>query len=150
MSSKTIKSSILKVSNKSATERLNETLARTKSKVQFMLPSSKKLVNILQNVLDGSDIKEYERLLGALLNADLDDDDLLRILQESTQLISILTQDVRLFVEALLSIKWTNRSESIITEYRSFVLNLLSAHNYYAKYAIDVLVSNFLPGMYFE
>lgn len=145
VSGKSVKSSILKMSNRSIKERLNETLARTKHKVKFTLPPSKMLINILQSYLDGSDSKEYERLITTLLNAELDDDDVRTLLEETTHLISMFNQDLRLLVEALLSINWTNRSEHIVTEYQSFLLNLLSAHNYHAKYAIDLLVSNFIP-----
>lgn len=148
VTSKSVKSSILKSSNnsnKTASERLNESLSKTKPKVHFVLPASKKIETILQNFLDGSNVREYERLLSIIINADIDDDDLQRILQESTQLVLILNQDLRLFVEALLSIKWLNRDKIICDEYQSFLLNLLSAHNYYTRYAINVLVSNFKP-----
>lgn len=149
ISGKSIRSSILKVSNTSLKERLNETLARTKLKVKFTLPESKRLINILQNYLnDSSDSKEYERLIGMILNADLDDDDVVNLLQEATQIISLLNQDLRLFVEALLTIKWTGRSKKVVKEYQSFLLNLLSAHNYHTKYAIETLVSNFITGNY--
>ncbi|KRT81060.1 hypothetical protein AMK59_5202, partial [Oryctes borbonicus] len=119
--------------------------SKTPNKVRFQLHLAKKLRKILDSYINGDNVREYENLVVSIRDAELLDSDISEILTEATQCISLLNKDLRLFVEAVLTIKWTHRSANIISEYRSFLLNLLSAHNYHAKYAIDNLVSNFLP-----
>lgn len=120
--------------------------SKTPNKVRFQLNISRKLRRILQQYINQENVREYENLVISIRDAELLDNDITGLLTEATQCISLLNRDLRLFVEAVLSVKWTHRSAGVISEYRSFLLNLLSAHNYHAKYAIDKLVFNLLPG----
>ncbi|KAF2881222.1 hypothetical protein ILUMI_24946 [Ignelater luminosus] len=119
---------------------------RTPAKVRFILPHSKKIRQILQKFVSKEVSRDYENLVCLIRDSELFDEDIRSLLAEASQCISLLNQDLRLFVEAILVIKWINYSEEVIAEYQSFLVNLLSAHNYHAKFAIDKLVSNFLPG----
>lgn len=65
------------------------------------------------------------------------------ILQQVNKSISLLVPKVDLFVDALLGISWANRPPAIVDEYLSFVQTLVSAHTYYCKPVIRMLVSNF-------
>lgn len=123
--------------------------AKTPTKVRFQLNLSKKLRGTLQQYINRENVRDYENLVISIRDAELLDSDLSELLSEATKCISLLNQDLRLFAEALLSLKWTHRSPDVIAEYQSFLLNLLSAHNYHAKYAIEKLVQNFLPGMFY-
>lgn len=89
--------------------------------------------------------RDYENLVCLIRDSEISDDDLSDLLKEASECISILTQDLRLFIEALLSVSWTTRDPSVIKKYNSFIVNLLSAHNYYARTVIEKLVKLFLP-----
>ncbi|KAG5889235.1 hypothetical protein JTB14_006371 [Gonioctena quinquepunctata] len=117
----------------------------TPIKVRFVLPHSQKVNSILEGYIETSVSRDYENLVCLLRDAELTDEDVSSILTEATECISILNQNLRLFVEALLSIAWTSKSAKVVSEYQSFIVNLLSAHNYHAKTVIDNLVKLFLP-----
>jgi hypothetical protein len=71
----------------------------------------------------------------------------LRILvQQATKSISFLIPKVELFVDALLDVPWINKSPEVIEEYVNFLQTLLSAHSYYSKSVIRMLVSYFTLG----
>lgn len=119
--------------------------AKSPNKVRFQLHLSKNLRNIIQQHINGESVREYENLVVSIRDAELLDSDIRELLSEASHCISLLNKDLRFLVEAILSIKWAHRSEAVVSEYRSFILNLLSAHNYHARYAIDKLVFNFFP-----
>lgn len=133
-------SSILKTT--SIQNRLNAT--RTAVKVRFQLPYSQKVHSILENYVKKQQVQDYENLVVMIRDAELFDEDFKVLLDEATQCVSVLNYDLRLFVEALLSIDWSTRGTAVVTQYQSFLLNLLCAHNYHAKFAIDKLVQQFL------
>lgn len=81
-------------------------------------------------------------------DCDLSDKEIITILKEANGCIPLLNQDLNLFVEALLTMKWLSHSKEVISEFQSFLVNLASAHNYHAKMVIDSLVSKFLPGKF--
>lgn len=126
-------------------EKLNISV-KTPSKVRFQLPHAKQVRTILETFLRGENVRDYENLVVLIRDSELFDDDVHGLLSEATQCISLLGHELRLFVEAILCLKWTHRCDDVVSEYQSFLFNLLSAHNYHAKYAIDRLVGNFLPG----
>ncbi|KAF7267870.1 RNA polymerase I-specific transcription initiation factor RRN3 homolog Tif-IA [Rhynchophorus ferrugineus] len=136
--------SILK-KNSTLKKRLSE-LVNASPKVRFQLPHAKKVQTILSEYIQTNDPKQYLSLVCFIRDAELPDKDISDLLVEATECISLLNQDLRLFVEALLSVRWTDRNETVVTEYQSFIVNLLSAHNYHTKIVIDSLVSQFLPG----
>lgn len=128
-------------------KRLNE-IVNASPKVRFQLPHAKKVQTILSEYIQTNDPKQYHSLVCFIRDAELPDKDISDLLVEATECISLLNQDLRLFVEALLSVRWTERNEKVVTEYQSFIVNLLSAHNYHTKIVIDSLVSQFLPSKY--
>ncbi|CAG9773105.1 unnamed protein product [Ceutorhynchus assimilis] len=136
--------SILKKS--SSLKRRLTSLVQTPSKVRFQLPHSQKVKNILEAYIKNQETKEYLSLVCLIRDAELLDEDLSLLLNEASECISLLNQDLRLFVEALLSVKWVHRSADVVKEYQGFIVNLLSAHNYHAKFVIFKLVQLFLPG----
>lgn len=120
----------------------------TKKVLRFQLPHSARVKHILQKYVAGEDVKEYEQLVCSIRDNVFEDDEIHSLLEEATQCISILNQDLRLFVEAILVLKWAHKSDSIVQEYRSFLVNLLCAHNYHTKHAIDQLLAYFIPGKF--
>lgn len=115
-------------------------------KVQFRLPHSEKVRSILQCYTNKVNRWDYENLICTIRDTDLSDKEVSSLLKEATECVSLLNQDLKLFVEVILSVKWTNRSEDVVKQYQAFLVNLLSAHVYHDRVVIDMLVSNFLPG----
>lgn len=114
-------------------------------RVRFQLPHEQNVRNILRNYLKEGERREYENLICLIRDSELFDEDLHLLLKEATECISLLNHDLRLFVEALLSIRWNDRSNEIVTKYQSFLVNLLAAHNYHCRIVIDHLISLFMP-----
>ncbi|XP_060528989.1 RNA polymerase I-specific transcription initiation factor RRN3 isoform X2 [Cylas formicarius] len=137
------RSSILKKST-TLEQRLSE-IVQSPTKVRFELPHSKRVKEILEEYINQQEVRNYQSLVCAIRDSSLTDSDILSLLQEATQCISLLTRDLRLFVDALLSINWVEKSLEVVNEYQSFIVNLVSAHNYHTKYVVDKLVSLFLP-----
>lgn len=138
--------SILK-RGKTLKSRLSE--IKSPNKVKFVLPHSQKVQIILEEYKGKKISRDYENLLCLIRDAELTDEDVSSLLKEATECISILNQDLRLFVEAILSVNWIDKGNGVVSEYQSFIVNLLSAHNYHAKLVIEKLVSLFLPGIFF-
>lgn len=139
--------SSIKKSNSSLKKRLTE-IMQTPSKVRFQLPHSKKVKAILEAFVKSNETREYLSLVCLIRDAELLDSDITELLNEATECISLLNRDLRLFVEALLSISWIDRDANVVKVYQSFIVNLLSAHNYHAKIVVDKLVELFLPSKY--
>lgn len=121
-------------------------IKQTPVKVRFVLPHAQKVQNILQQYASTKQSRDYENILCLIRDADLTDEDVLSLLKEAADCISLLNKDLKLFVEALLSIDWLSKRTVVIKEYQTFIVNLVSAHNYHAKMVIDGLVRLFLPG----
>lgn len=138
-------SSILK---KSMSFKAKFNSAKPASKVTFSLPHSEKLNSILQEFSCKKNIRDYENLVCFIRDCDLTDSEIGSILKEVNHCIPLLNQDLCLFVEALLTMRWLDRCKEVIAEYQSFLVNLASAHNYHVKMIIDSLVSKFLPGKF--
>lgn len=119
--------------------------AKTPAKLVFQIPRSRKIKDILYGHLQGEKTKDYEQLIVLIRDAEISDDDFQKLLRDTDRCISILGRQLRLFVEALLSLKWTHRNDVIVKHYQSFLVNLLSAHNYHIKFAVDKLILNFIP-----
>lgn len=75
----------------------------------------------------------------------LQDKDLIFLFQECKKCIYIFKPLLKNFVEALVSIDWQNRGEELITEYYSFILDLLVAHNKYVEYVVKKLIDTWKP-----
>lgn len=141
--SSTGSSSILKKTS-SLKRRLTE-IVNSPAKVRFQLPHSKNVRKILEHFVKSGETKEYFSLVCMIRDAHLLDRDVVSLLSEANECILLLNQDLRLFVEALLNLSWNDRSGDVVKEYQGFIVNLLSAHNYHARYVINQLVGLFLP-----
>lgn len=118
-------------------------------RVQFTLPHSDKVRSILQEYTTKVNQKDYENLICMIRDANLSDKEVSSLLKEASDCVALLSRELKLFVEVILSIKWTDRDETVVKQYQSFLVNLLSAHVYHDKAVLDMLVSNFLPGNVF-
>jgi hypothetical protein len=64
------------------------------------------------------------------------------ILKQVNDSISLLSPKVEAFVDALLHISWTARQQPILDEYLTFLQTLVSAHTFYCKPVVRMLVSH--------
>lgn len=124
-------------------------LKPTPVKVRFVLPHAQKVQNILADYVAKKQSRDYENILCLIRDAELTDEDVLSLLKEAADCISLLSKDLKLFVEALLSIEWLSKRTDVIKQYQTFIVNLVAAHNYHAKMVIDKLVKLFIPGKNF-
>lgn len=115
-------------------------------KVRFVLPHTQKVQNILEEYVSTKQSRDYENILCLIRDAELNDEDILLLLKEATDCISLLGKELKLFVEALLTVDWVNKRSDVVKEYQTFIVNLVAAHNYHAKMIIDRLVKMFLAG----
>lgn len=100
------------------------------------------VITILKDYIDGRNDARYSQLLGLKKDPNVNDAFLMLILQQVNKSISVLIPKVEQFVDALLGVSWMDRPDPVIEEYLSFVQTLISAHSYYCKSAIWMLVSN--------
>lgn len=128
--------------------KLSNTPKSANKVLRFKLPHDSRIKDILEKYVSGEYTREYELLVCSIRDNDLADQEILSLLKEVTECVSMMNQNLRLFVEAILVLKWTHRSETVKDQYKSFLINLLCAHNYHTKFAIDQLVQNFIPGIF--
>uniref|UniRef100_A0A0N8E1Q1 RNA polymerase I-specific transcription initiation factor RRN3 n=1 Tax=Daphnia magna TaxID=35525 RepID=A0A0N8E1Q1_9CRUS len=100
------------------------------------------VVSILKDYIEGRSDVKYSQLLNLKNDPHVNDAFLLLILQQVNNAISLLVPKVEQFVYALLNISWTSRPPAVLDEYLSFVQTLVSAHTYYCKPVVKMLVSN--------
>ncbi|CAH1399396.1 unnamed protein product [Nezara viridula] len=113
-------------------------------KLNYNLKSS------LLRFANDKDSNLYEELLCHIrdVGQEIRDDDLTQLLREARGCISIIDGNFRLFVQVVLILRWTQRSEEVIQEYQGFLQDLCSAHNYYTKVVIDHLTTSFKSDQY--
>lgn len=114
-------------------------------KVRFQLPHAHRVRQILEAHVASNEPHDYMNLVCVIRDAELPEADLVGLLQEATACISLLNQHFRLFVDALLALRWVDRSRDVVQLYQGFLVSLVSAHNVHAKFVLDRLVTLFTP-----
>lgn len=89
--------------------------------------------------------KDYDILLSNLGDPSLSDDELLQYLQGLRAVVAELDKKVETLIGVVLKIKWMSRSAKLVYEYQNLMLNLVSAHTYYLKAILKMIVANFYP-----
>nr|XP_018915922.1 PREDICTED: RNA polymerase I-specific transcription initiation factor RRN3 [Bemisia tabaci] len=99
----------------------------------------------LRALLLQKDVKAYEELVCYVRDAGtaIKDTELVQLLHGARDCISMLNENLRLFVQVLLILKWTHRSEAVVEAYQAFLIDLCLAHSYYLNFALDQLVATF-------
>lgn len=109
--------------------------------VRFRLPTN--IRQIFLNQKSKTKSQEYQNLVLTLRDNEISDEDLSKLLDEATKCVGLLDYELRLFVQALVILEWTHRSERVIQAYHDFLLNVISAHPLHSKYVITNLVKLF-------
>ncbi|XP_046398923.1 RNA polymerase I-specific transcription initiation factor RRN3 [Ischnura elegans] len=115
--------------------------SKPSNKVQFRIPIG--LKSTLSDYVKGQDKRLYEETVSLLRDYDVVDDDLLQLLKEVRSVVSILDRRVKFFVHVFLLIPWAHRSGPVVEEYQKFLLDILTAHNYYIDISFEILVKTF-------
>ncbi|KAJ8319417.1 hypothetical protein KUTeg_004508 [Tegillarca granosa] len=102
------------------------------------------LSQILENYKRGSR-KEYDIFVSKLVNPFTEAAELRIYLSGARDCVVLLDKDFEDLVGSLLKVDWPSRESSLIQEYQSFLLNLVSAHTYYLRAGLRMLVKHFLP-----
>lgn len=111
-------------------------------RVRFQLPSN--IRKIFVEFKNGTNIKNYEQLVCTIRDSEIDDHDLTTLLTEAKNCTSLLNYDLRLFVQALILLKWSHRDDNVVKCYQEFVNDLISAHSCHIKLVVDQLIKLFL------
>jgi len=109
--------------------------------VRFKLPEN--LKTVLLDFISRKNIKSYEELIYMIRDGDVDDNNLMQLLTEVQECIFLMDKKLIHFVEALLMVDWVHRNSEIVKKFQGFLLDLLSAHNYYTKSALEKLMPVF-------
>ncbi|XP_022223120.1 RNA polymerase I-specific transcription initiation factor RRN3 [Drosophila obscura] len=140
--SKTGVTSILKSFSSADRERAK---AAAVNKVRFATPKEKGLLESVRAAQGGNFhlVKEFSYYL---LEADLDDDEVLQIMKDGRKIVHSLTPDFANVVEALLSFNWRKRSPDVIKAYTEFSIDIMVAHNTYIPIGISKCIVHWIPG----
>lgn len=136
------RTSILK--NYAQTSREHVKQAAT-NKVRFDLLKDSNLRTVLEDAISKVNLKAYDDYLGMIKDEQISETDFMAAIQESREVIDLLKPKFFIFVEALISMNWTKKSEAAILEYHKFLIDLLSAHNRYTQFAIKKLILYWIP-----
>ncbi|XP_027843438.1 RNA polymerase I-specific transcription initiation factor RRN3-like isoform X1 [Aphis gossypii] len=118
------------------------------------VPKQKVKINLVDNLkallisFDQNNDKEklkYNNLICDIRDAGIEikDVELVALLKDARNCVNILNENLTLFVKVILILKWMNRSDEVVNEYRGFLLDVCTAHNYHTKFAIEQLVTCF-------
>ncbi|BFF93998.1 RNA polymerase I-specific transcription initiation factor RRN3 [Drosophila madeirensis] len=140
--SKTGTTSILKSFTSADRERAK---AAAINKVRFSTPKEKGLLESVRAAQGGNFhlVKEFSFYL---LEADLDDEEVLQIMEDGRKIVHSLTTDFANVVEALLSFNWRKRSPEVVAAYTEFSIDIMVAHNTYIPIGISKCIVNWIPG----
>ncbi|XP_034942157.1 RNA polymerase I-specific transcription initiation factor RRN3 [Chelonus insularis] len=120
---------------------LRKKIASQSNRVRFRLPDD--LKSVLINYESGRETKPYEDLIYIVRDAPMKDSELIQLLTQVRQCISLLGPKQRIFIETLLKINWINRDLEATTAYKAFLEDLVCVHIYHCKLIIDRLVCLF-------
>ena len=62
--------------------------------------------------------------------------------------VHAMTKDMDLLVGTLLRLPWVTMDDAVCKEYIEFVSSLVSAHPFYIKACLQMLIKQFTPGTY--
>lgn len=118
---------------------------RIRTNVQFKLMNANGLRKVLDDANSGQNLDAFGDYIRAMRDGDLSDVDFSLIIRESKECVELLSPKFEVFVHSLITLNWLKRSELHIIEYQSFLIDLLSQHNTYTKYALQCLIEYWVP-----
>ena len=89
----------------------------------------------------------YNLILKCLSENKFDDGSLKLFIEAARSCISLLKGEHETLVGAILKINWTSRDEKFVEIYINFLVELISAHTFYLRGCLKMLLQNFLPSL---
>ncbi|XP_058804012.1 RNA polymerase I-specific transcription initiation factor RRN3 [Phymastichus coffea] len=116
-------------------------LVGPQKKICFKLPRD--LKTVLLNYENGRDRQAYQDMICILRDSNVKDHELLELLKDLQECMSMLGSVHSLFIEVILNISWINRAPEVTACFKKFVLELLCMHIYHSKLVINKLIFKF-------
>lgn len=114
-------------------------------RVCFDLFNNLKLLLVNYDRNNEDDLIEYNNLICDIrdMATEINDNELIKLLKDARNCVNILNENLTLFVKVILILKWMNRSDDVVKEYRLFLLNVCTAYSYHTQFAMEQLVACF-------
>lgn len=109
---------------------------------KFKLKESQ-VQQIITKFVEENNGAPYAELLKILRDCQLNDDNFTIIFADCTSCIGILGREFNSLIEIICSIEWTHREANLRELYKTFILNLVTAHIYHAPVVISCIVKQF-------
>lgn len=89
--------------------------------------------------------REYDTLLNIFADPSTETPLLRKCLSQLRDCVTLVTRDHERLVGIIFDMDWLNRELVFTQEYKPFILNLVSAHPYYLRSCVRMLIKKFLP-----
>lgn len=123
-----------------------ELLRENINRVRFELLPNRSLNKLLLGIEanDPNSLRDYNDYLRMIRDECISEADFMSAVQESRECIGLLTK-YRDLAQALLGLDWLRQPAEAADQYQLFLIDLLSAHNKYTKFAVRQLVVQLVP-----
>ncbi|XP_053958304.1 RNA polymerase I-specific transcription initiation factor RRN3 [Anastrepha ludens] len=115
------------------------------NKVRFEMPKLKGILDAVEAVNEHNNFQPLNEFVAYLREAELSDNDFLRLMSDAHKLINDLSPKFTNLVEALISLPWTKRQPPALQAYAEFYIDIMVAHNKYVQFGIPKLISLWIP-----
>ncbi|KAM8718911.1 hypothetical protein ACLKA7_011590 [Drosophila subpalustris] len=115
------------------------------AKVRCSMSEGKGVVESVRVALEENDFHLIKEITSFINIGDLSDEEIVTIMRDARKILHSLTLDFYGLVNALLSVKWKNRSLDAIQAYSEFTVDILVARNAYITVGIPNLILNWIP-----
>lgn len=88
--------------------------------------------------------KDFDWLTSRLSDPEIETAELHKYIRSIRKCITFLDRDYEILVGLMLKLDWPTREQSLVKEYQAFLLNLVSAHTYYLRAGLRMLVKHFM------
>ena len=106
------------------------------------------LASLLEEAFAEKQIGEADRyncILKYLTEDKFNDEGLKTFIEAARSCLSLMKGEHETLVGAILKINWTSRGDSFVESYINFLAELVSAHTYYLRGCLKMLLQKFLP-----
>ncbi|PVD38698.1 hypothetical protein C0Q70_01318, partial [Pomacea canaliculata] len=91
--------------------------------------------------------KKYDTLLSLVANLETKPKIAMDYLKQLRGNVILLGKEHEKLVGTLMYFPWADQDEDVVTEYQAFLLNLVSAHPYYLRACIKMVIRHFFPAI---
>lgn len=129
---------------KSVASLMQKTLKRQSDLARMRLRFTKNQVEqILLSCVRNKNTGPYLELIKVLKEYPLNEDNFRIVFDDSLSCVVLLGREMTEYVNVVCNIEWLDRSEELVDLYRTFVLNLVTAHTYHCPVVMMRLVTLF-------